>query len=144
MTGQIGSAVITIDSLVLYQICMKVIPHNLNPIGALITFYATALVLTLVASRFVPVDSPGWSLSDFSWAVVIVGVAIVGIEMGYLLMYRSGWHLSAAPLVVTGAAVVLLLPIGLLAFRQPWSARYLVGIVLCLYGIYLLAPQEPS
>lgn len=142
MTAYITSAAIAIASVVTYQICMKVIPDDLNPIGVLVTFYITALVLTLIAAKFVPVDAPGWSFDQFSWAAVIVGIAIVGIELGFLLMYRSGWHLSAAPLVVMGGAAVLLVPIGLLVFRQPWSSKYLLGIVLCLYGLYLLAPQD--
>lgn len=139
---QLSSAVIAIASMVMYQICMKVVPHQLNPISALVTFYSTALVFTLIVAKFVPVDAPNWSVAEFSWAAAFVGVAIVGIELGYLLMYRSGWHLSSAPLIVMGGAAVLLTPVALLIFRQPWSSRYAFGIVLCLCGLYLLSPQE--
>ncbi len=142
MTVQITSAAIAIASVVTYQICMKVIPEDLNPISALVTFYITALICTLIAAKFVPVSTPSWSFAEFSWTAVFVGVAIVGIELGYLLMYRSGWHLAAAPLVVMGGTAVLLTPIGFAIFRQPWSLRYLLGIMLCLYGLYLLSPQE--
>jgi hypothetical protein len=142
MMTQTTTAAITIGSVVMYQVCMKIIPHHLNPISALVTFYATALVCTVVAAKLLPIDVPGWTIADFSWTAVVVGVAIVGIELGYLLMYRSGWHLAAAPLVVMGGTAVLLVPIGLLVFRQPWSLRYLFGIALCLYGLYLLSPQK--
>jgi len=142
MVTQATSAAIVIASIVAYQICMKVIPTHVNPISALVTFYTTALLCTLVAARFIPVDMPSWSTAEFSWAAVFVGIAIVGIELGYLLMYRSGWNLATAPLLVMGGAAVLLVPISLLVFRQPWSARYLFGMALCLYGLYLLSPQE--
>ena len=135
MTPQITTAAIAIASVVIYQLCMKVVPQNLNPISALVTIFSTALVCTLVAAKFAPVDTPSWSFAEFSWTPVFVGVAIVGIELGYLLMYRSGWHLAAAPLVVMGGAAVLLTPLGLLVFRQPWSSRYIFGIALCLYGV---------
>ena len=142
MMTQTSSAAIAIASVVMYQVCMKIVPQDLNPISALVTIFGTALVCTLIAARFAPVDTPSWSFAEFSWAPVLVGVAIVGIELGYLLMYRGGWRLEVAPLVVMGSAAVILTPIGLLAFRQPWSSRSLFGIALCLYGLYLLSPQE--
>ncbi|MFT5500942.1 MAG: multidrug transporter EmrE-like cation transporter [Woeseiaceae bacterium] len=142
MVTQTTSAFIAIASVVAYQVSMKSIPHDLNPISALVTFYLTALICTVIAAKFVPVSTPNWSIAEFSWAAVIVGIAIVGIELGFLLMYRSGWHLSVAPLVTIGGATVLLAPIAMLIFKQPFSARYFVGLVLCLYGLYLLAPQE--
>jgi len=142
MTPQITTAAIAIASVVTYQLCMKVVPQDLNPISALVTIFSTALVCTLIAAKFAPVDPPSWSFAEFSWTPVFVGVAIVGIELGYLLMYRSGWHLAAAPLVVMGAAAVVLTPIGFLVFRQPWSSKYVLGLALCLFGLYLLTPQE--
>lgn len=142
MTPQIATAALAIASVVTYQLCMKVIPEDLNPVIALVTIFGTALVCTLFAARFLPIDMPEWSFAEFSWTPVFVGVAIVGIELGYLLMYRSGWHLAAAPLVVIGSAAVVLTPIGFIVFRQPWSSRYVLGLALCLYGLYLLSPQE--
>ncbi len=142
MTPQITTAMIAITSVVTYQLCMKTIPQDLNPISALVTIFSTALVCTLITARFVPVDVSSWSFAEFSWTAVFVGVAIVGVELGYLLMYRTGWPLAAAPLVVMGSAAVVLTPIGFLVFRQPWSSRYVIGLALCLYGLYLLSPQE--
>ncbi len=136
------SVALAIASAAAYQICMKIVPEGLNPISVLVTFYTTALIFTLVVARFIPVDAPNWSLSEFSWAAACVGVAIVGIELGFLLMYRSGWHVGAAPLVVMGGAAVVLVPVAILIFKQPWSPRFLIGIVVCLYGLYLLAPRE--
>ena len=142
VTGPVTSAIIVIASLVTYQVCMKLVPGGINPISALATFYFTALLCTLAAARFVPTESPVWSMSEFSWAAVVVGIAIVGIELGYLLMYRGGWNLSTAPVLGMGAAAVILVPISVMVFKQPWSPRYLIGIALCIYGLYLLTPQE--
>ena len=142
MNAQIVSATIAIASVTLYQIFMKSVPTNLNPVAALATIFTTALVCTLIAWKFAPIDSPELSWAEFSWSAVAVGMAIVGIELGYLLMYRSGWHLAAAPVIVLGGAALLLTPIGILVFRQPWSAKYAIGLVLCLGGIYLLTPQQ--
>ncbi|MGI9271446.1 MAG: EamA family transporter [Woeseiaceae bacterium] len=140
MMTPMATAAIAIVSVAMYQVCMRMIPTGLNPIGALVIFYATALVFTLVVAKFVPVDAPSWSLAEFSWVAVFVGIAIVGIELGFLLMYRTGWHLSAAPIVVMGGAAALLAPIAILVFRQPMTLRYVLGIALCLVGVYLLSP----
>jgi len=142
MITQTTSALIVISSVATYHVFIKSVPHDLNPISALVTFYVTALICTLIAAKFVPVATPDWSMAEFSWAAAIVGVAIVGIELGFLLMYRSGWHMSVAPLVTMGAATVLLAPIAVFVFRQPFSARYFFGLALCLYGLYLLSPQQ--
>ena len=142
MNAQLISAAIVVGSIVTYQICMKVVPNDLNPISAMVTFYATALIFTLISAKFVPVDAPSWSLSEVSWVAVFVGIAIVGIELGYLLMYRSGWQLAVAPLIGLGGAAIILAPVGYLVFREPLSLKNIVGIVLCLYGLYLLTPQK--
>lgn len=142
MNTQVASAAVAIASLAMYQIFIKTVPTELNPLIALVTFYVTALVCTLLAIKFAPIDAPHWSLSEFSWPAVAVGIAIVGIEIGYLFMYRSGWHLAAAPLIAVGGAAVVLIPVSVLVFRQPWSARYGFGILICLYGLYLLSPRE--
>ena len=142
MTAQFSSALIVVASIVLYQVGMKLVPHSFSPITVLLTFYSTALICTLVAAQFLPADQPRFSMANFSWAAVVVGVAIVGIELGYLLMYRSDWHLAIAPLVTMGTATIILLPISLLVFHQPWSTRYLFGLLFCVCGLYLLAPQK--
>ena len=141
MTAQLSSAAIAVGSVAMYQIAIKLVPEGLNPINALVTFYITALVCTLLSAKFIPVDAPSWQFSDIPWAAVIVGIAIVGIELGYLLMYRSGWELAKAPLIGMGGAAVLLVPISFLIFRETVSLRGLSGIVLCIYGLYLMAPK---
>ena len=100
------SASIVSSSIVVYQICMKVIPEGVNPVSALLTFYLSALVCTLAAAPIFKLQEGMLSLSNFTLPAVLVGVAIVGIEFGYLYMYRSGWTLSAAPLMGMGSAAV--------------------------------------
>lgn len=141
MNPQVGSVTIVVLSIVLYQLCMKGIPEGVNPVSALITFYVSALLCTLVTAKLFPGGELSLSSSDFSWQAALVGVAIVGIELGYLLMYRSGWNIAVAPLIGMGIAAVLLAIIGALFFRQPATLRYFCGLAMCLYGFYLIVPQ---
>lgn len=142
MTPQFVSAAVVITSVVMYQICMKSVPEGVNPVSALLTFYLSALVCTLLASRFFADTGTVFSISEFSWAAALVGVAIVGIELGYLLMYRSGWTLAAAPLIGMGGAAIILTVIGMAFFRQPITPKTIAGVGLCLYGLYLLTPTD--
>ncbi|NDD64788.1 MAG: hypothetical protein EBZ36_12580 [Acidobacteria bacterium] len=82
----------------------------------------------------------GWlSPGQIDRAVVGVGVGAVMIEVGFLLTYRSGWNLSSTSVVSNIATALVLLPVGLIFFREPLTLRKLIGIAFCLTGIILLA-----
>ena len=142
MNAQVATAALTIVALATYQSFIKAIPQGVSPAFALVTFYVTALCCSLIALKFAPIDIPKFSQSQISWAAVGAGVAIVGIELGYLLMYRAGWHLAAAPLFVVGGAAILLTPVAIMVFRQSMDIRFVAGMMLCLCGLYLMAPKQ--
>jgi drug/metabolite transporter (DMT)-like permease len=71
-------------------------------------------------------------------SVALVGVGIVAIEVGFLLAYRLGWEISAASLTASTAIAAILLPIGVFAFREAWSAPRLLGLGLCVAGLWLI------
>jgi len=135
------SAFVVVSSIVVYQVCMKLIPEGINPISALLTFYISALVFTLLAASMFKLSDNLLSVNQFTLPAVLVGLAIVGIELGYLYMYRSGWALSAAPLFGMGGAAIVLCVIGYFAFQQPMTLKQLCGMGMCLAGLYLISPQ---
>ena len=141
MSPTLLSAAVVIVSIVAYQICMKLVPHGVNPVSALLTFYVSALACTLIAAPIFKLQEGMFSVSEFTWPAVLVGIAIVGIEFGYLYMYRSGWTLSAAPLIGMGSAAVILAVVGFLFFQDGFSIRHAAGVVLCLSGLYLLSSK---
>jgi drug/metabolite transporter (DMT)-like permease len=81
------------------------------------------------------------SLKDTNWAVVGVGVGALAIEVGFLLAYRAGWNINSASVVMSISVALLLIPIGLLAFKEHLSARGAAGIGCCLLGLYLLSKK---
>jgi multidrug transporter EmrE-like cation transporter len=54
------------------------------------------------------------------------------------MLYRSGFEVSLGALVTQSAAALLLLAIGVVAFREQLSAANLAGLVLCLAGLWLI------
>ena len=124
---------------VVYHLGLRAIPREANPAVATLAAYlvatvATAATLPLLA-RGVPFG-PAWR--TLNWSTVVVGVAIVGIEMGYLLAYRAGWTLSTASVTANVSLAVVLLGIGTVAFREAWSPSRAVGVGFCMIGLWLV------
>ncbi len=67
-----------------------------------------------------------------------MGFAIVGIELGYILMYRNGWEISSAALVANIIVAVLLLLIGFLFYKDVITGIQLLGAILCIVGLLLI------
>ncbi len=124
---------------VAYHLGLRVIPRGANPAVATLAAYLVATVATAATlpflARGVPLG-PAWR--TLNWSTVVVGVAIVGIEMGYLLAYRAGWTLGTASVTANVSLAVVLLGIGTLAFREPWSPARAIGVGFCVIGLWLV------
>ncbi len=135
----IVSVVIIIASNVLYHVSQKSIPAGAHPLLSVAVTYAAALLVTLLLFPFSPGGAPKLSgLARLNWATLGVAVSAVGIEIGFLLAYRAGWNISIGSLVVSVAVAILLIPTGLLLYREHLSAANVTGIVLCLAGLVLV------
>jgi len=77
-------------------------------------------------------------LKQLNWASIGLAVAIVGIEFGFLLVYRSGWHLGIAAVLTNVAASLILLPVAIFFFKDKISWVNIVGIFVCLIGLVML------
>jgi len=133
------SVVIIIASNVLYHVSQKSIPAAAHPLLSVAVTYAAALLVTLLLFPFSPGGAPKVSgLAQLNWATLGVAVSAVGIEIGFLLAYRAGWNISIGSLVVSVAVAILLIPTGLLLYREHLSAANVTGIVLCLAGLVLV------
>ncbi|WHA08855.1 hypothetical protein P3T75_11180 [Enterococcus montenegrensis] len=73
-----------------------------------------------------------------NWGTVLLGIAIVFVEVGYLWMYRSGWPVNMSAILVTSLLTLALIPIGIFIFKEPFNLKEAMGILFCLLGVYLL------
>ncbi|MDR7865762.1 MAG: hypothetical protein RIN56_03035 [Sporomusaceae bacterium] len=130
---------LTVVSNVLYHVFLKVTPTTVNPLLSLIVTYLTAAAATTVI-YFVYPDKASLTagLKELNWASYALGVAIVGLEVGFMLAYRAGWNITLAGLVSSTTVSLLLIPVGLLLFRESLSAVNALGIALCLAGLILV------
>lgn len=133
------SITLAILSSALYHFSAKSAPEHVNFSVALLVTYAVAFIVTLATIFFFPMPNGIVAeLKQLNWATLLMAVAVVGIEFGFLLCYRAGWELGITAVVVNVAASLLLLPIAVLLFKDKISWVNLLGIFVCVIGLVML------
>ena len=134
---------LAILSTLLYHIFQKLTPVDVNPALALSVTYATAMVICLALLIFYRTDlSLTDSLRKLNWASFALAFTLVGLEVGFLLVYRSGWNISLAAMVANVAVTILLVPVGLAFFNEKLSLLNVVGLVVCVIGLVMVNMKQ--
>jgi multidrug transporter EmrE-like cation transporter len=133
------SITLAILSSALYHFSAKSVPGNINFAISLLVTYGVALAITLVVAFFLPSQNgliP--ELKRVNWASVLLAIAIVGIEFGFLLVYRAGWNLGIAAVLTNVVASLILVPVAILVFKDKLNWVNILGILVCLAGLVML------
>jgi drug/metabolite transporter (DMT)-like permease len=137
------SMIIAIISVVFYQIFQKGISNNVNPAVSLIITYVIAIIVSLILYFILPSkESFSDSIKKANYASYLLGIAIVGIEIGFLLIYRNGWKLGLAAPFSSSITNVLLIFIGLTVFKEHMTVLKLLGLLFCIIGIFLISMKQ--
>jgi len=132
----IGLAIL---SSMLYHIFIKLTPQGAHPAISLIVTYGVAALLCGGLLLFLPLKMTfAGALKELNWATYALALAIVGLEMAYILAYRAGWRLSVAAVFVNTMVTILLIPIGLLAFQEKLSALNVAGVLVAIAGLVMM------
>lgn len=133
------SIVLIVASNILYNICQKSTPESVNPMSSLLVTYLTASIITLITFLLYYTDkSLVQSVKELNWTSIALGVAIVGLEFGYLMAYRAGWNISEGSLVANIILALMLIPVGIFFYQEGFAINKTVGVVLCVIGLILL------
>lgn len=133
------SITLAIASSALYHFVAKSTPANVNFTVSLLVTYAVAFVITLVGFIFFPATNGITAeLKQLNWASIGLAIAVVGIEFGFLLTYRSGWNLGIAAVLVNVVGSLILVPVAILIFKDQISWINVLGILVCLAGLVML------
>lgn len=130
---------IVVLSNVFYNVCQKSTPEGVNAFGTLMVTYGMAAVVTAVlfiATAGLP-QVPA-ELKKLNWTSFVLGAAIVGLEVGYIYLYRAGWKVSAGSVVCNIALAVVLVFVGLLLYKEQITLRQVLGMVFCSLGLILI------
>lgn len=139
MWEMIWPVLIVVLSNTFYNICTKSTPSNVNAFGTLMLTYITAAVLTGVIFLFlVKPENAIVELSKVNWTSIVLGIAIVGLELGYIFMYRSGWKVSSGALVANICLAIALLFVGAILYGENINVKQVLGIFICIAGLFLI------
>ena len=130
---------LAILSSALYHFSQKLIPAGVHPIVSVIVTYAVSLVLCFILLIFIPPENGlVAAFKQLNWATILLAISIIGLEVGFLLVYRSGWHLGLAAVLVNVVASLMLVPVTIFLFRDKISWVNVLGIFVCLAGLVML------
>lgn len=131
---------IIVFSNVFYHLSMKSTPANINTFASLVVTYAIASFSSL-AMYFITVKNPSLmnEYQHLTWSSVVLGISVIGLEFGFILMYKMGWAISAGEIVAASLLAVVLLFVGYFLYDEPINLQKIAGIVICLSGLYLLS-----
>ena len=131
---------IVIAANTIYNISAKSTPANINSFASLSVTYLVAMVFS-IAFYFITGENKNilLELSKANWATYALGVAIVGLEFGFLCVYRAGWKISTANLVAGISLACVLLIVGFFLYKETLSLRQILGMAVCAAGLILIA-----
>ena len=133
---------LVIISNVMYQVCAKEVPAEMNAFASLTVTYAVAAVSSLIFFFLLGGSSSGTGLigeySKINWAPFVLGVVIVGLEVGWIFAYKAGWEVSTGFIVQSAVLAILLLVVGFCLYHEALTWNKVVGVVICLIGLVFI------
>lgn len=121
-----------------YHLVSKSMPGNINPFLGLVGTYGIACLGSMLLF-FLTKDSV-FSPEKVEITIynLLLGLVVIGVEGGYMLMYRAGWEVSRASLTASICLAVVLVILGAAVFHEALTVRKIFGILLCIGGVIAL------
>jgi len=138
MWQMIWPVMAVVASNVVYNICQKSTPSEANAFGTLTVTYLVAALCTGILFFCTAHGGLTEQLKKLNWTSFVLGIGIVGLEIGYIFLFRAGWAVSTASLVCNIALAIALVFVGLLLYRETVSLKQVIGIAVCVVGVILL------
>ncbi len=139
MFNYVWPVVLVVLSNVLYQICAKSLPDGMDPFASLTVTYFVGTVISFVL--YFAMNKNGNILSEYSKmnaAPFVLGVVLVGLEVGFLYAYRNGWQVSTLSIVQSAFLAVALIFVGYLLYHEALTWNKILGVGICLIGLYFV------
>ena len=139
MWNMIWPLLIVVGANTIYNISTKATPSDVNAFASLATSYFIATIGSIVMF-FLTSDSKNLlvEISKTNWSALALGIAIVGLEFGYICIYRAGWKIGVASLVANISLTCVLLLIGLFVYKEVITLKQLLGMGICAVGLMLI------
>lgn len=139
MFSLIWPVAIIVLSNILYQICAKGIPSQMNTYASMTVTYAVATIFS--ALMFFITTKGGNILQEFkisNWATVILGIVITGLEVGFIYAYKVGWKVSTLATVTNAFLAIALIFLGFFMYKEDITWNKILGVLICLVGLWFI------
>lgn len=139
MFNYIWPIALVILSNVVYQICTKSVPKEMDPFASLTVTYIIGAIASAVL--YFILGKNGNLVKEYSklnWAPFALGIVIVGLEVGWIYAYKAGWQVSTGFIVQSAVLAVMLLIVGYFLYREAFTWNKVLGVVICLIGLVFI------
>jgi EamA-like transporter family. len=104
----------------------------------LITYSLGAVVSLILFFAFSREKNFFGELKKTNWASWVFGCALVGMEVGYIYVYRNGWPISFGSIVINICTSCILLVIGCTFYKEKLSRNQVLGMLVCVVGLVFI------
>ena len=139
MLAYVWPIALVVLSNTFYQICAKSVPGDMDPLASLTVTYAVGAAVSL--ALYFALNRGGSLLAEYrrvNWAPFVLGLAIVGLEVGYIYAFKAGWPVSTAQIVQAAVLAVILIAVGRVLYGESVTWNKVAGIAVCLIGLALI------
>ncbi len=135
-----ASAILATIGTILYHNFAKRIPSTIDPMVSIVGTYLLILLIGFIILPFsMEKGSLMQNIRQLSWVQVGIAVSVMMIELGFVMMYRSGWDLSLGNVVTSVVINLALLGIGVLLLGEQVSWINVAGVVLSIAGVAMIS-----
>ena len=136
--------ILIVMGLVIYQVAQKSTDQNANPFVVVILAYLIGIAACVGGYFLIPRQDAELvpMMKTVGWSALGIGLGAAAIEIGFMLAYRAGWNLSLLPVSVNVCGAVVLILIGVIAFRESLSIEKILGLLMCTGGLVLITVRK--
>ena len=127
-------------SNIFYHITTKTTPHEANAFLSLTVTYLVGGAVSFLA-YFMTAGKGSTlrqELMNLNWSSFVLGIAIIGLEAGFIFAYRAGWKVNTAQLVASSILSIALIFVGFFLFKESMTLRHIIGILVCIAGLVII------
>lgn len=126
-------------SNIVYQICAKSVPKDMNTMASMIiTYLVGALCSAILFFALFKNGNLVAELKKTNLATIMLGVSVVGLEVGFIYAYKAGWTVSTASTVQSVFLAAALVVVGAFLYHETVTPSKIIGVVFCIVGIYFI------
>lgn len=139
MFNYIWPVAVVVISNVVYQICAKGIPQQMNTYASMTVTYGVAAIFS--ALMFLITTKGGNLFHEIkmsNWATIVLGIVITGLELGFIFAYKAGWKVSTLSVVTNAFLAICLLFLGFFMYHESINWSKILGVAICLVGLWFI------